>query len=384
MRNNALATAYRSDDTRTTSTHDAKDLLFRPSVLVGVVYLLLLAFFVVARHYSAFTFIHLGTVWGSHIRSGSWGYDGQFYYQIARNPLGAAPYMDNAPYRYEHFLYPLLVWLLSLGQTPPIPYMLLLVNLVSIVASVEIVALLLKKNGLSPWFSLALGLFYGLAAGLTFDTTEPFTCALLCLGVWSLDKKQWAWGALWMGLATLSRETAVLFPLCLAAWFLWTRHWKEALYLLGLGVLPLALFLVSLALIFGHTGVTFTPPFEHIPFAGILYYRHTPHIFWLLVLVMVLPTLGSLAFLAWDIIHLRINQFTLVWAANLGILVFLSHSSYIELVSCGRAGITVVLAAIIYALHTRNKTLLLALQIYTLTFIVYFIGLLLHLDSFLA
>ncbi len=384
MENNAILVSDGPDVAIQTSFWRSKYSLVRPSLLVGLVYVLLLAFFVVVRHYSAFSFIHLGTVWGLHIASGTWGYDGQFYYQIARNPLGAAPYMDNAPYRYQHLLYPLLAWLLSLGQAPLLPYVLLLINLVAIVGSVEIVSRLLARQGFSPWFSLALGLYYGLAVGLTFDTTEPFTCVLLCLGAWSLEKKQWALSALWMGLATLSRETAVLFPLCLAVSFIWNRRWKEALYFSGLGVLPLPIFLGVIALIFGHTGVTFGPPFEHIPFAGIFNFRHAPHKFWLLVLVMFLPTLGSLGFLAWDLIHWRFNQFTLLWAANLGLLVFLSHSTYAELVSCGRVSVPVVLAGVLYALKTRNKTLLWALQIYACTLIVYFIGTLLRLDSFIA
>src|SRR5581483_1565689 len=100
--------------------------LIRPSVVVGLIYLLLLGFFVVVRHYSAMDFVHLGTVWGAHKKSGTWGYDGQFYYQIARNPLGAAQFMDNAPYRYQHLLYGLLAWFLSFGQTSLVPYALLL------------------------------------------------------------------------------------------------------------------------------------------------------------------------------------------------------------------------------------------------------------------
>lgn len=358
--------------------------LWRPSLLAGLIYLLLLTFFMTVRHYSVFDFIHLGTVWGAHLKAGSWGYDGQFYYQIARDPLGAGRFMDNAPYRYQHLLYPLLAWLLSLGQTSLVPYTLLLINLLAIIGGVEIVARLLSKNGLSPWFSLALGLYYGLAVGLTFDTTEPFTCLLLALGIWELEKKQWLLSALWMGLATLSRETAVLFPLCLAISLVWNHQWKEALLFFALGVLPLLIFLGVLAMIFRQTGVTFSPPFEHIPFAGIFHFQHAPHKFWLLVLVMLLPTLICLAFLAWDLIHWRWNMLTLVWATNLAMLVFLSHASYIELVSCGRISLSVVLAGVLYGVKSRRKTLLWALQIYACTFAVYFIGTLLHLDSFIA
>lgn len=359
-------------------------LLIRPSVLVGLVYVLLLGLFVVARHYQAMQFVHLGTVWGAHDKSGTWGYDGQFYYQIARNPLAAGQFMDNAPYRYQHLLYGLLAWALSFGQAALVPYALLFINLVSIVGSVEIASYLLKRHGFSPWFSLALGLYYGQAVGLTFDTTEPFTYFLICLGLFSLERKEIAVSALWMGLATISREIAVLFPLCLAASYLWKRQWNEAILFLLLGALPLALFLTSLALIFGHTGVTFTPPFEHIPFSGIFYYRHTPRKFWLLVVMMLLPTLVSLGFLAWDFLRLRFNTLMLLWASNLGLLIFLSHFSYVELISCGRVGIPAVLAGLYYALKTRNKTLLWALQIYTLTFIIYLFGTLHHVDSFIA
>ncbi len=129
-------------------------LLMRPSLCVGLVYVPLIGLFVAARHYSALDFIHLGTVWGAHNKSGTWGYDGQFYYQIARDPLGAAQYMDNAPYRYEHLLYSLLTWMLSFGNASLIPYALLLINLFSIVGSVEVVSRLLKAYGFSPWFSL--------------------------------------------------------------------------------------------------------------------------------------------------------------------------------------------------------------------------------------
>src|SRR5258708_29224295 len=120
----------------------------RPSIFVALVYVLLIGFFVIVRHYSAMDFVHLGTVWGAHNKSGTWGYDGQFYYQIARNPLGAAQYMDNAPYRYQHLLYGLLAWALSFGQLSLVPYALLLINLFSIIGSVEIVSSLLSKLGL--------------------------------------------------------------------------------------------------------------------------------------------------------------------------------------------------------------------------------------------
>lgn len=366
------------------STTKTRSWFVRPSLVVGLIYSLLIAFFVLARHANAMTFVHLGTVWGAHNPAGTWGYDGQFYYQIARNPLGAWAYMDNAPYRYQHLLYGLLAWLLSFGQARLVPYALLLINLASIVGSVEIVAWLLQKYGLSPWFSLALGFYYGQAIGLTFDTTEPFSYLLVCLGLLFFEKKQWTSSALWLGLAAFSREIAVLFPLCIAASFLWQRKWREALTFIILGILPLLAFLLALSATFGRSGIPFAPPFEHTPFAGIFYYRHAPRKFWLLLLMILLPTLGSLGFLAWDLLRRHVSLVTLLWLSNLALVVFLSHASYSELVSCGRVSIAAVLAGLLYATKTRNKPLLYALQFYALTFLIFLLGTAIHLDSFIT
>jgi len=95
---------------------DSLAVVLQPTVVVGIVYALLLVFISLTRGYSALDYVHLGTVWSAHIPSGTWGYDGQFYYQLARDPLGAYHFMDNAPYRYQRILYPLVVRVLSLGR----------------------------------------------------------------------------------------------------------------------------------------------------------------------------------------------------------------------------------------------------------------------------
>ena len=60
------------------------------------------------------------------------GYDGQFYYYMAIDPIGARYYTDYAGYRYARVLYPLLARIAALGNTTMIPYTLLLINLFSI------------------------------------------------------------------------------------------------------------------------------------------------------------------------------------------------------------------------------------------------------------
>jgi hypothetical protein len=383
-----------SSSLRTAVTIDNLSGLLRPSVVVGIIYVAFIGLFALLNHYSAFDFIQLGTVWGNHDPSGTWGYDGQFYYQIARNPLQAYRYMDNAPFREQHILYPLVVGALSLGQVALIPYMLLLVNILSVVFSVEILAHLLRKYGFSPWFSLALGLYFGQIAGTMFDTAESFTYVLVFLGIWFvMEKGKTAPGASMFGLAGLAREIAILFPLAYAGYYFVRGQWKACGQMIVLGILPLVAWLIALRLIFGQTGLTFTRPFEHIPFADIFYYAGTPKKFYLLLLMMFLPTVGAWVLAireAYRVLFVekgpflqRFSPIYLFLLANLIMITFMSHYSFEELISCGRIATGLVLSVLLYGITTKDKRVLWASQFYTFTFVVFAIGVLIHLPSFI-
>lgn len=369
--------------------------LLRPSVLVAALYIMLIGIVALINHYNALDFVHIGTVWSEHKKSGTWGYDGQFYYQIARNPLQAYQYMDNASFREQHILYPIVVGVLSLGQVALIPYMLLLVNVVSVVLSVEILSRLLVKFGFSPWFSLALGLYFGQAAGVLFDTAEPFTYFLVCLGVWLLvEKNRFGLAAIMMGLSTLSREIAILFPIGYICVFVVQKKWRACVQFVALGIVPLLLWLLALRLIYGQTGVTFTRPFEHVPFAGVFFYASSPKKFYLLLLLMFLPTVAGWLLAAVELYRKvvagsgpflqRFSPMYLILLANLLMITLMSHSSYEELISSGRIATGLVLAVLLYGLGSRNKWVLWGAQFYTCTFAMYFVGTLLHWPSFLA
>ena len=357
--------------------------IVRPSLAVVAIYLLYLLFLIVSRGYSALDFVHLGTVWSLRDQAGSWGYDGQFYYQLARDPLQAYHFMDNASYRYQRILYPLIVSLLTLKNSALIPYVLLFINLASIIGSVEIVSYLLCKRNLSMWYSLALGLYYGQAAALAFDTAEPFTCFLVCAGIWLLLNDRIRSAAICLGLACLAREVAILFPLAYVVQYSMQKRWRTAIVISLYGCVPILLWLSLLVLLFGHTGMTFTPPFEHVPFAGLFYYILTPRKFWLLFLLLFLPTLGSSMLCVWEIMQKRIGSGLIAWVLNLLPIIFLSHASYIDLISCGRIATCLVLAALMYGIVTRNAVILWFTQIYALTFLVFGLGVVLHMQAFL-
>ena len=348
--------------------------LIRPSTVVGVVYLIVLTIFGVVHKYDAFDFVHLGTVWGKGDPGGTWGYDGQFYYQIALNPLGAARFMDNAPFRYQRIVYPILTRLLSLGQPILIPYSLLIVNWLSIISSVEILSRLLHEAGMSPWYSLSYGLYFGQATSLTFDTTEAFTYALVCLGILFYQKHRQTSAALVFGLAAVSRETAVLFPLAYILFFLMNVDWRNVFRYIGLGIIPLAIWLMILARIFGKTGVSFAPPFEHIPFYGIFAQSAAPRKFPLLIVTMLVPTAAAGILAGRRLLQWRIHPLLFAWIANILMIVFLSRFSYLDLISCSRISVGLTLSGIVYGIVTHDKVVLIASQYYLFIFGLYIIG----------
>ncbi len=369
--------------------------LKRPSVVVAVLYLLLIVVVALQNHYTALDFVHIGTVWANHQPAGTWGYDGQFYYQMAHNLFQAYQYMDNASFREQHLFYPLVVGLLSLGQPVLIPYMLLLVNFLSVSLTVELLSRLLVRYGFSPWFSLALGLYFGQAEGVFFDTAEPLTYFLVCLGVWLvIEKERYGPAAITLGLAALTREIAILFSIAYLCTFIVRKNWRASLQFFLLGILPLFLLLLTLRLIYGQSGVTFTRPFEHVPFAGIFYHSDAPKKFYLLLLLMFLPTLAGWFLGAAELYRKvwkgdgpwlqRFSPYYLSLLANLLMITLMSHSSYDELVSCGRIATGVVLAVLLYGLTTRQKWLLWCAQFYTVTLLFFVVGTLLHWPSFIA
>ena len=352
--------------------------LLRPSLLVAVTYIVLIILITLIHHYNVIHYIHIGTKFSQHDPKGFGGYDGQFYYQLARDPFHAYQFMDDPPYRYQRIIYPLVVRLLSLGQTALIPYMLLLVNCLSSVLSVEIVARLLKKHGMSPWFSLALGFYFGQTSAFIFDTTEPFTYLLVCLGLLLIEEEYLTAATISMGLAVLSRETAILFPIGYTVFYLLRGRWKDMARFVILALLPLPIWYAVLWKIFGSTGLTYAPPFEHIPFGGLFTFLYNPTLFWSLIGLMFVPTIGGCIFAASEILKRHWNKayLLLIWLLHLVLVTFMAQSSYQEFVSAGRISSGIVLATLLYGWQTRNKTLLWISQYYTLTFAFYAFGVL--------
>lgn len=149
-----------------------------------------------------------------HYPPGGSGYDGQFFYFIAVDPLHARYYMDNASYRYTKILYPVTARLLALGQAPLVPYTLITVNWLAIAATAGILGAWLRRNRMSPWFALAYALCPGVWVSFQRDLTEPLSYALVALGVYLYDfggRYRALWAGIAFALAILARDKAAIF-----------------------------------------------------------------------------------------------------------------------------------------------------------------------------
>lgn len=180
------------------------------------------------------------------------GYDGQFYYRLALDPLTRewAAYgirLDNPPYRQQRILYPVLAWLLSRIKCGTVPWAMLLINYAALIAIGGLGAAHAIRAGHAPEWGLLFALWPGFLVSLTRDLTEPLAAALLLAAL--LVRRPWL-SALSLSLAVLARETMLLAALALplpfallpiivyATWqtFLWSQ-WGQWPALAGWGTL---------------------------------------------------------------------------------------------------------------------------------------------------
>ncbi|HEU0028722.1 MAG TPA: hypothetical protein VFQ25_16575 [Ktedonobacterales bacterium] len=303
--------------------------------------------------------------------AGVYGYDGQFSYFIAMDPLHAAPYIDDPSYRYQRILYPLAARALALGDPARIPYTLVIVNALAMVAGSLAIALWLRRRGVTPWIALIFGLFPGLFFAFRHDLTEPLGFAFLAWGVLALDwprsRGRLVAAAACFALATLSREVTLLIsaPYALAlAWpeitkLAW-RDWAairpgvvRAAAVLAGSVGPFLLWKIALLGILGPSGFAGAAylPFS-APFAGLLSYWSQITTAPIVTQVYFIAVPGAIAATAAILALLRRpggwQTATIALALNaLYLCVFLPRDSYFDYSSSGRIQSGIVLAAIL-------------------------------------
>jgi hypothetical protein len=153
------------------------------------------------------------------------GYDGQFYYRLAINPFNwaHAAYgitMDQ-PYRYTRIGYPLLTWVLSLGQQAWVPIVLIVVNLLAVYALGVLGAIFARDAGRNALWGLLFVAYFGMVVSVARDTAEPLADACMLAGMLCYRRARYAAATALIAYGVITRETILLLPAAIAL----TRFW---------------------------------------------------------------------------------------------------------------------------------------------------------------
>lgn len=321
--------------------------------------------------------IRPGTYFTQADPAGTEGYDGQFFYAIAKyaDPQEAAQYLDVPAYRYQRILLPLLARGLSFSNVSLLAWMLPLIGLVSHLAGVHVLARLFQRWGVSDWYALGYGLLLGCLLSMRLALPETLAFALVIAAVWSeqCERSPLAW--LLLSLAVFAKETTLLFVAAQGLSYLLARRWRDAAGLAIVVGVPLVLFRLWLLGQFGNFGFGLgganATGLEWVPFAGwwrigeldaawhlIVGLLYTPLIF--------LPTLWGLwaGMRAW--LRERSDYSALALLANAIIWPFMPLALYIEPYGAVRLAIGVQLAALLFAARHGVRRVLVYGMLFTL------------------
>jgi hypothetical protein len=144
----------------------------------------------------------------------TYGYDGQFFYRLALNPLNfdhtAYGITMDQPYRYMRIGYPALTWLVSLGQHAAVPVLLVVVNIAAIGALGYAGAIFARQGGRHALAGLLLPGYFGLITSLGRDTAEPLAAACLLAGFLAVRARRPVLAAALLAYGALTRETVMV------------------------------------------------------------------------------------------------------------------------------------------------------------------------------
>ena len=279
----------------------------------------------------------------------TFGYDGQFFLYIARDPDGAVPYLDNASYRYGRIVYPLAARGLALGRQEAIPLALIVLNLLAVAVGTWAIAAWLRRERFPEWFALLYAAFPGVFFGVWRDLSEPLAYSLTAVALLAFDGdrlRRIVLSAALFSVAILTREGAAVFALVWAAALaVQGRRLGATLFAVG-SLLPyLAYRFVFLNQWLGNAGLPEKLQPTPVPFGGIGHYFPWGGVELQRVYAVLLPGCFCVALAVVALV--RGARAPIVWAllANaLLFVVFLPAAAYEDYSSAGRISTSVFLA----------------------------------------
>jgi hypothetical protein len=187
---------------------------------------------------------------------GQGAFDGQFFYAIARDPLGLGsihPLVQEQAYRYGHPLFSWLAWLFSAGGRPrAVPAALVAIGLACFLGAAALGSRFGRASGRSSWEGLLVALNPGLLLALASDLTEPLSALLLLAALLAYARGRRGWAIAAFVLLCFSKEQFVAIPLAIAAWEVWRARaeWRPSLALAA-SIVPVLLWWTYVRIHFG-------------------------------------------------------------------------------------------------------------------------------------
>ena len=325
-------------------------------------------------------FVHLATPFVSSAHSSpaidavrhastSQGYDGQFYFFIAVDPVHARDYMhvgtdDQSGFRYARIVYPLVARAAAGGSDGAVPWALVAVNLLAVLVGTGALAAWLVRFGRSPAYAVLYGLWPGMVVSVFRDLAEPLAYCLvvLALVVWNVaaSRRVAAAGAL-LALSLLTRETTIAFVVAAAiALAIHDRHWRRAAVFLVGTSLPMVVWRLFLMHWLGVGTFEGTDGWKGLfPFYGMRAWWPFDAGHWLIALTLTIPfALAGVGGL-WLLWRRRGIPAAAALVLNVALLVvFLPKHVEIDYAAAGRNAIPPLIAAIACVPLVRNRAVL--------------------------
>lgn len=251
--------------------------LLQPWVVVLVVLCVYLLWVLGRAGWDVMTFVTLDPIFARCDASAPdgymGGYDGQFSYYIARDPLNSPGCLDIPAYRLQRILLPLLGRFTAFGAESLIPLTMIAINAIVFIISVVLFEQLLVAQRVNRWYSLVYGLFAGLLLAVRLNTSEPLSYGLAIMAVVLGQRGRVRWEMLaWVG-AVLAKETALVFVAGVLLYDLLTQRWRHALLV---GGVVCGVFAAWQAVLYGWVGSFGVgsggaggTAFELLPFGGL-------------------------------------------------------------------------------------------------------------------
>jgi hypothetical protein len=166
-------------------------------------------FILVGRHFATLSQLPPGIAVAP-----TYGYDGQFYYRLALNPVNfshiAYGIRVDQPYRYMRIGYPWLTWLVSFGQHVVVPVTLIVINIVAVGALGYLGGMFARQGGRHALAGLVLPAYFGLLTSLSRDTAEPLAAACLLGGLLAIRARRPVRAGLLLAYGALTRESVMV------------------------------------------------------------------------------------------------------------------------------------------------------------------------------